>query len=46
MTPLQTQQSLDLVFDDISHFEMMEFTSLDESIVLDPSQVYPGFEFR
>ncbi|KAF2280517.1 aldehyde dehydrogenase-like protein [Westerdykella ornata] len=47
MTPLQTQQSLDLAFDDMGAFElnseMLQFTNLDDSIILDPSQVYPNF---
>ncbi|KAF2676268.1 aldehyde dehydrogenase-like protein [Lentithecium fluviatile CBS 122367] len=46
MTPLQTQQSLDLAFDDNSPFDMMEFTSLDDSIVINSSQVYQNFDFR
>ena len=54
MTPLQTQQSLDLAFDDSSSFdlnsEILQFTNLDDSIVIDPSQassqVYSGFDFR
>ncbi|KAF2743010.1 hypothetical protein M011DRAFT_510361 [Sporormia fimetaria CBS 119925] len=48
MTPLQSQQSLDLACDDMSAFELsselLQFTSLDESIVLDPSGGYAGFE--
>ncbi|KAI8943693.1 hypothetical protein NX059_001676 [Plenodomus lindquistii] len=47
MTPLQTQQSLDLTFDDSGAFdinsEILAFTNLDESIVIDPSQVYTGY---
>jgi hypothetical protein len=46
MTPLQTQQSLDIAFDDNSPFDMMEFTSLDDSIVIDPSQVYTNYDYR
>ncbi|KAF2655699.1 aldehyde dehydrogenase-like protein [Lophiostoma macrostomum CBS 122681] len=48
MTPLQTQQSLDLAFDDASSFdlnsEILHFTNLDDSIIIDPSQVYSGFD--
>jgi hypothetical protein len=46
MTPLQTQQSLDLAFDDNSAFDMMEFTSLDDSIVINPGQVYANYNYR
>ncbi|KAF2262883.1 aldehyde dehydrogenase [Lojkania enalia] len=50
MTPLQTQQSLDLAFDDSSSFdlnsEILQFTNLDDSIVIDPSQAYSSFDFR
>lgn len=50
MTPLQTQQSLDLAFDDASSFdinsEILQFTNLDESIVIDPSHAYSSFDFR
>lgn len=50
MTPLQTQQSLDLAFDDSASFdlnsEILQFTNLDDSIVIDPSQVYSSFDFR
>jgi hypothetical protein len=49
MTPLQTQQSLDLAFDDSASYDLnsdlMQLTSLDDSIVIDP-QVYQGFDFR
>jgi aldehyde dehydrogenase (NAD+) len=44
MTPLHTQQTLDLAFDDASSFDMnadmLQFTSLDDSIIVDPSQGY------
>lgn len=44
MTPLQTQQSLDINFDDYGAFdlnsEVLAFTNLDESIVIDPSYAY------
>ncbi|KAH9883016.1 hypothetical protein J1614_000383 [Plenodomus biglobosus] len=47
MTPLQTQQSLDLTFDDSGAFdinsEILAFTNLDESIVINPSQAYEGY---
>lgn len=47
MTPLQTQQSLDLTFDDAGAFDMnseiLAFTNLDESIVINPSQGYEGY---
>ncbi|KAF2878234.1 aldehyde dehydrogenase-like protein [Massariosphaeria phaeospora] len=50
MTPLQTQQSLDLAFDDSSSFdlnsEILQFTNLDDSIVIDPSQVYTNFNLQ
>lgn len=50
MNSLQTQQSLDLVFDDASSFdlnsEILQFTNLDDSIVIDPSQVYASFDLR
>jgi len=42
VTPLQTQQSLDLIFDDVSAFdinsETLAFTNLDESIIINPSR--------
>jgi hypothetical protein len=44
MTPLQTQQSLDITFDDADAFndnsEILAFTNLDDSIIIDPLQVY------
>ena len=44
MTPLQAQQSLDLVFDDSGAFdvnsELLAFTNLDDSIVIHPSHLY------
>lgn len=47
MTPLQTQQSLDLTFDDSGAFdinaEILAFTNLDESIIIDPSHAYPQY---
>ncbi|KAL6707124.1 hypothetical protein ACN47E_004876 [Coniothyrium glycines] len=47
MTPLQTQQSLDLTFDDSAAFDMnaeiLAFTNLDESIVIDPSYAYNNY---
>lgn len=47
MTPLQTQQSLDITFDDSAAFdinsEILAFTNLDESIIIDPSQVYGAY---
>ena len=50
MTPLQTQQTLDLTFDDVCSYDMntdmLQFTTLDDSIVIDPSQAYPDFNFR
>ncbi|KAJ4347988.1 uncharacterized protein N0V89_009360 [Didymosphaeria variabile] len=50
MTPLQTQQSLDLAFDDSNYSdlnsEIMQLTNLDDSIVIDASQVYSSFDFR
>lgn len=50
MTPLQTQQSLELVFDSTSYpdlnTEMLELTNLDDSIAIDARQMYPGFDFR
>ncbi|KAF2024740.1 aldehyde dehydrogenase-like protein [Setomelanomma holmii] len=43
MTPLQAQQSLDITFDDSAAFEInseiLAFTNLDDSIILNPSQV-------
>lgn len=48
MTPLQTQQSLDLTFDDASAFDMnseiLAFTNLDDSIIIDPSQAYGQYQ--
>ncbi|KAF2640662.1 aldehyde dehydrogenase-like protein [Massarina eburnea CBS 473.64] len=50
MNPLQTQQTLDLAFDDSASFDLnadiLQFTNLDDSIVIDPSQVYSSFDFR
>ena len=50
MTPLQTQQSLDLAFDDSSYSDLnsdiMQMTSLDDSIIIDAQNVYSGFDFR
>ncbi|KAL5427693.1 hypothetical protein PMIN04_001194 [Paraphaeosphaeria minitans] len=50
MTPLQTQQSLDLAFDDTNYSdlnsEMLQLTGLDDSIVLDANHPYSGFDFR
>ncbi|ORY17943.1 aldehyde dehydrogenase [Clohesyomyces aquaticus] len=50
MTPLPSQASLDFAFDDSSSFdlnsEILQFTNLDESIMLDPSQAFSGFDFR
>lgn len=50
MTPLQTQQSLDLAFDDGNYSdlnsEILQLTSLDDSINIDASQAYSGFDFR
>lgn len=47
MTPLQTQQSLDLTFDDSGAFdlntEILAFTNLDDSIIIDPSQHYMNY---
>lgn len=47
MTPLQTQQSLDLTFDDGGAFdvnsETLAFTNLDESIVIDPSRAHINY---
>ena len=47
MTPLQTQQSLDLTFDDSGAYdinsELLAFTNLDDSIVIDPSHTYSHY---
>jgi hypothetical protein len=47
MTPLQMQQSLDLNFDDSGAFdinsEILAFTSLDDSIIIDPSRTFQQF---
>jgi aldehyde dehydrogenase (NAD+) len=47
MTPLQTQQSLDLTFDDSGAYdinsELLAFTNLDDSIVIDPSHAYSHY---
>jgi hypothetical protein len=50
MTALQTQQSLDLAFDDSSSFDMnseiLQFTNLDDSIIIDPYREYNDFGLR
>lgn len=50
MTPLQTQQSLDLTFDDAGAFdvnsEILAFTNLDDSIIIDPSRVYANYQLH
>jgi hypothetical protein len=50
MTPLQTQQSLDITFDDSGAFdvnsEILAFTNLDDSIIIDPSQVYGNYQLH
>jgi aldehyde dehydrogenase (NAD+) len=50
MTPLQHQQSLDLAFDDAGSFdfntEVLQFTNLDDSIIIDPYQQYNEFGLR
>jgi hypothetical protein len=50
MTPLQTQQSLDITFDDAGAFdtnsEVFAFRNLDDSIVIDPSQAYGHFDMH
>jgi hypothetical protein len=50
MTPLQTQQSLDITFDDSGAFDMnseiLAFTNLDDSIIIDPSQVYGNYHLH
>ncbi|CAI6329006.1 unnamed protein product [Periconia digitata] len=50
MTPLQTQQTLDLAFDDANSYDLnsqiLQFTSIDDSIVIDPSQAYQQFGYR
>lgn len=50
MTPLQTQQSLDLAFDNSDYSdlnsEILQLTNLDDSIVIDASQDYSNFDFR
>lgn len=50
MTPLQTQQSLDLTFDDSGAFdintEILAFTNLDDSIIIDPSQHYANYQYN
>ncbi|KAI4643448.1 uncharacterized protein J4E88_010472 [Alternaria novae-zelandiae] len=47
MTPLQTQQSLDLTFDDSGAYdinsELLAFTNLDDSIIIDPSQAFSNY---
>ncbi|KAH8726089.1 aldehyde dehydrogenase-like protein [Phaeosphaeriaceae sp. PMI808] len=47
VTPLQAQQSLDLNFDDSGAFdvneELLAFTNLDETIIIDPSQMYGNY---
>jgi hypothetical protein len=42
MTPLQAQQSLDITFDDAGAFDVNS-EILDDSIIIDPSQVYGHF---
>jgi hypothetical protein len=48
MTPLQTQQSLDITFDDSGAFDVnsgiLAFTNLDDSIIIDPSQVWGQYQ--
>jgi hypothetical protein len=48
MTPLQTQQSLDITFDDSGAFdtnsEILAFTNLDDSIIIDPMQVWGQYQ--
>jgi hypothetical protein len=52
LTPLQTQQSLDLTFDDSGAFdintEILAFTNLDDSIVIHPPhlQSFADFDLR
>jgi hypothetical protein len=50
MTPLQTQQSLDITFDDAGAFdansEILAFTNLDDSIIIDPSQAYRHYNMH
>ncbi|KAF2006126.1 aldehyde dehydrogenase-like protein [Amniculicola lignicola CBS 123094] len=50
MSPLQAQYGFDLSFDDSSSFDLnseaLQFTNLDESIVLDPGHVFTGFDMR
>ena len=47
MTPLQSQQSLDLTFDDSGAFDMnseiLAFTNLDDSIIIDPSHAFANY---
>ncbi|KAF1966846.1 aldehyde dehydrogenase [Bimuria novae-zelandiae CBS 107.79] len=50
MTPLQTQQSLDLAIDDTNYSDlnsdMLQMTNLDDSIVIDAHTVYSGYDYR
>lgn len=50
MTPLQTQQSLDLNFDDSGAFdinsEILAFTNLDDSIIIDPAHAYMNYHIQ
>jgi aldehyde dehydrogenase (NAD+) len=50
MTPLQTQQSLDIAFDDTNYSdlnsEILQMTSLDDSIIIDAQHAYSSFDFR
>ncbi|KAH5036335.1 hypothetical protein HBI62_036200 [Parastagonospora nodorum] len=50
MTPLQSQQSLDITFDDAGAFdansEILAFTNLDDSIIIDPMQYWAQFQMQ
>jgi aldehyde dehydrogenase (NAD+) len=50
MTPLQSQESLDITFDDCGTFdldtEVAKFADMHDSIALDPAQIYASFDFR
>ena len=50
MTPLQSQQSLDITFDDAGAFdansEILAFTNLDDSIISDPMQYWAQFQMQ
>ncbi|KAL5121545.1 hypothetical protein ACEQ8H_000617 [Pleosporales sp. CAS-2024a] len=50
MTPLQTQQSLDITFDDSGALDanpgILAFTNLDESISMDPSQAWAHYQMH